>query len=132
MEQKFAPPPLLQIRPSQADQQMIMKMWHNAYLHFSTRSISKRKQSKKFSFSAHQSDKGLEGKSKDGEKVEMFGLGRCFLSQSHPFHHFLSPRIGLNEDLKIQRMEIFYDPETFIKVVIFFSSDLARPYYVAY
>jgi len=47
----------------------------------------------------------LEGSFQDnqghGEKVEMFGLGR----------------IGLNEDLKVQRMEIFYDPETFIKVM---------------
>ena len=34
-----------------------------------------------------------------GEMLEMFGLGR----------------VTVNEDLKIQSIEVFYDPETFIK-----------------
>ena len=34
-----------------------------------------------------------------GEHLEMFGLAR----------------VRLTEDLKIQKMEVFYDPETFIK-----------------
>ena len=29
-------------------------------------------------------------------------------------------RVKVNEDLKIQNIEIFYDPETFIKVVLDF------------
>merc|ERR1712059_53801 len=36
-----------------------------------------------------------------GEKVEMFGVARATVT----------------EDLKIQRIEVFYDPETFIKVM---------------
>jgi len=47
----------------------------------------------------------LEGAFQDhqghGEKVEMFGLAR----------------VGVTEDLKIQKIEVFYDPETFIKVM---------------
>ena len=65
------------------------------------------------------------------KKLRCLDSAGAFFSQSQPFHQLLSLRIGLNEDLKVQRMEIFYDPETFIKVVIFFHP-CHSPYYVSY
>ena len=64
------------------------------------------------------------------KKLRCLDSAGAFFSQSQPFHQLLSLRIGLNEDLKVQRMEIFYDPETFIKVVIFFHP-CHIPYYVS-
>ena len=65
------------------------------------------------------------------KKLRCLDSAGAFFSQSQSFHQLLSLRIGLNEDLKVQRMEIFYDPETFIKVVIFFHP-CHIPYYVSY
>ena len=65
------------------------------------------------------------------KKLRCLDSAGAFFSQSQPFHQLLSLRIGLNEDLKVQRMEIFYDPETFIKVVIFFHP-CHIPYYFSY
>ena len=53
-----------------------------------------------------------------GKRLRCLGWpGESFLL-NYQFLLFNIFRVGVTEDLKIQKIEVFYDPETFIKVVL--------------